>query len=274
METSTSLYPAFKYAFLPLKHPYNYLTCLGTAFPVVRFGTYELYCGNQNLEMTAVLRYAQMVLRLAIADLESGHPGHGYRQLFKTIPPSEIRDIFRQILAGSARTFRLAAKLSPRILCVNPQTVRSYRIPRRLYQGCQQPEDHQYVAGYVYPTPYIILCEPFWTFRILPTLPQEPPRSNLCPHWDPATRQISRSGPAAHDFLDFQTFAFIHECIHFYIENLSDRSSIPPETYLLHEITGLDESHIRMNPVNYETYLASESIFTVLMEIFRGLFVS
>lgn len=224
--------------------------------------------------MTAIIRSTWTVLQLAIADLDSGHPGHGYRQLFKSTPPSEIRDIFRQILAGSARTFALEARLPPKILCVNPQTMRDYRIPRRLHQECQQPEEHQYLAAYIYPTPYIILCEPFWTFPILPALPKQPTRSDHCPHWDPATQQISQSGPAAPDFLDFQTFAFVHECVHFYIEKLSDRSTTPPETYQLHEMTALDESHSRQNPANYETYLASESIFTVLTEITRGLVVS
>lgn len=213
--------------------------------------------------MTAIIRSARTVLQLAIADLDSGHPGHGYRQLFKSTPPSEIRDIFRQILAGSARTFGLGARLPPKILCVNPQTIRDYRIPRRLHQGCQQFNDYQHLAAYVYSTPYIILCELFWTFPILPVLPKQPPRSNLCPRWNIATQQISRSGPAAADLLGFQTFAFIHECVHFYIENLSDRSTTPPETYHLHKMTALDESHSRQNPANYETYLASESIFAV-----------
>ena len=248
----------------------NQLTCLGTAFPVFNFGGYEIYCGNQNIQITRLIHSSRVVLRRAMADLSGWYPGHGYEQLFKTIPPTEVKEVFRKVMAASGKAFPLGARLSPKVVCVNPQTIRDYKLPRRLYVGCDQPADIPRLAASVHSTPYILICAPFFRVPVLPSLPQEPPRSELCPIWNPATQQISRSGPTAKEFLAFQTFSFLYECIHFHTAKHLSRSAVGQEVYELDEITKLSESRIRSNAANYEIYAASKSIHNFTLHLLRS----
>jgi len=216
-------------------------------------------------------------------------------QLFRNTPPSDIKITFQKILNGSPMPLSWGshynylpfappqikdvfgrkgryphvlhpppsrgAQSSPRILCVDDQTVAQYNLPDIIKEACQrlaspeaEPPDTLYLQG----TPYIVVCESFWDLQVLPPSTRQARKSKVCPAWDPKTRMPDHRGPSIDDCFAHQALDFIHEGVHFYIQNSLTDWTLPREAYEWPDILSRQASYLRRNPSNYQVYAGSK----------------
>ena len=221
--------------------------------------------------MADVIKYSRIALGRAIQDLGSGSPSHGYEQLFGSTSPADVKGILQKILAGSPATLvpidgptlrGSDIHISPTIACMDSQTAPLYDHPSFLKNVCRSSShEAPSFAVYVQPTPYIVICEPFWRQPILPPIPTPKTKHLICPAWNPYMQQIDPRGPWERDIFGYQVFSLIHEFVRFYEHQSRGMFTIPKEAYEWQDMIRLSPAQKRVNPMNYEAYVASKSAF-------------
>lgn len=221
----------------------------------------NLYAGRISIEdcrqmtgrLNRVLNLAMTALAPALEDVKLGIAStHGFRALFKYDGAKEyVEDMLKQV-----SNFEPKLRLMP-----NPN------VPLRPRIACAQPgirERHRWLplgtdpwiycsfgsisAFFVIGTAYVFLCPAFF---MLPEKPTDLTGRN-CP-----TVQGNRYNGNDLTVSSYQTYALIHEFMHFYLQSHSLTGvTHPNEQYGLNGCVSLSPLHALHNPSSYQNYIA------------------
>ena len=224
----------------------NTISNLTAAFP-----NFIENCGPYAESLFQLMIKVRAILSPAIKDAEKGTSStHGFETFFRD---STVSPYVRNILGKIADLAELKNLLpnpwipsSPRFTCVKPETVTEYPfIMIDPWLNCLHNVGT--FALYALGTKYIFLCPSFWLAPSAPTSPN-------CP--DVANNMFREIG---NTLASYQVYMLIHEMVHFYLREYTlGPLSIPPEAYLLNDCVALNAYTGKLNPQNYQYYVASK----------------
>ena len=220
-------------------------------------------CRHRTGRLNRVLNLAMTALPPAIEDVKLGSAStHGFRALFKYDGAKQyVGDMLNHVSNLEPKRQLLPnpnVPLRPHIACAQTRSLVTYPwLPPRVdpwFYCTFAPVSTFFVVG----TAYVFICPRFFD---LPERPADLTGRN-CP-----TVQDNRYNGDDFTFSYYQTYALIHEFIHFYLQTHSlSGVTHPCEQYNLNGCVSLTPLHSLHNPSSYQNYIASKFLNEVMNE--------
>ena len=206
--------------------------------------------------MNRVLTLAMTALVPALEDVKLGTAStHGFRALFKYDGAKQyVEDILNYVATVEPKRElkpNPGVPLRPHIACAQPGDAALYRWLTPTTDPWAFCTFTSASAFAIIGSAYIFICPRFFS------MPEKPP--DLTGRHCPTTQQNHFQGDGF-EFTFYQTYALIHELIHFYLQSHSlSGVTHPCEQYTLDGCVSLTPLHSLHNPTSYQTYISSKS---------------
>ena len=237
---------------------------------------------KQQLLIKSHIRALKASVSRAAFDAANGvRSQHGFQAFFKSnTSMAFVRHILLDVQLGRTSPVKYSPEgdlsvSAPQIVCAMEENLEKTGPLAELQPWAQCSEEEHTIGFYYEATPYIILCPVFWTLRADPQ-----PDNYRCGRVDSNNQfagghaperegATARAMPAQAALTEYQVYHLFHEIVHFYLgsKTLGD-NTVPEEVYDWNDCLALDASSSKRNPMNYQLYLASESMLTWILEIF------
>ena len=214
---------------------------------------YLIYCDKTKaLAVRNALREAKDAMIGAINELQTGRPGHGYRQLFDSLRPNIVSVAYNRALRGYPIVSKVNGNpqaLPPKIVCAEEHMEVVYGVSQAFNDACKAHPAAP--AFYPLDTPYIIICKPFFDLHPHPDM-------NHCPSWDKDAQHFRPGQQTALTTL-YQSYVLIQKLVHAYLDNPLGAGTRTPETYDWDQMLLLSPADMLNNPPTYDFWAACES---------------
>ena len=144
---------------------------------------------------------------------------------------------------------------NPTFICMKPGRSFHYIMSGKVMDAavaCADP-NHS-IAFYLHPTPFIVLCNTFFTGTMGP----QTPVANNCPTVNHAINKFRKKttdlNVAGLSLIHNQMWAMLEEIVHYYLFAQPSITSLKPEAYDINEAWRLSATQAMSNAVNYAYY--------------------